>query len=42
MQAASQGGKWSHDHAERILKRLEQNLFPAIGKQPIAHLTTLN
>lgn len=35
-------GKWSHDHAGRILKRLEQNLFPAIGKQPIAHLTTLD
>ena len=22
-------GKWSHDHAGRILKRLEQNLFSA-------------
>ncbi|MCG8996276.1 integrase arm-type DNA-binding domain-containing protein [Laribacter hongkongensis] len=35
-------GKWSHDHAGRILKRQEQNLFPAIGKHLIAHLTTLD
>ncbi|MCH2547807.1 MAG: tyrosine-type recombinase/integrase [Alphaproteobacteria bacterium] len=30
---------WKPDHAERILKRLEADVFPKIGKRPISGLT---
>lgn len=33
-------GKWSKFHAERILREMEADLFPAIGKQPVEKLTT--
>jgi len=32
--------KWSKDHSNRVLKTLEDNLFPAIGKCNIAELKT--
>lgn len=32
--------KWSEDHSRRILKSLEDNLFPAIGKCSIEELKT--
>lgn len=32
--------KWSEDHRKRALKRLEDNLFPSIGKRNIADLKT--
>jgi len=31
--------KWSKAHADRILARLEKNLFPWLGKRPIAEIT---
>ncbi|MFA5960978.1 MAG: tyrosine-type recombinase/integrase [Tatlockia sp.] len=31
--------KWSKNHGERILIRLEQNIFPWIGKRPIHEIT---
>ncbi len=31
--------KWTKGHAERILIRLEQNLFPYIGRRPILEIT---
>jgi Arm domain-containing DNA-binding protein/integrase-like protein len=31
--------KWTKDHGERILIRLEQNIFPWIGKRPITEVT---
>jgi hypothetical protein len=31
--------KWSQNHGERILIRLEQNIFPWIGKSPINEVT---
>ncbi|MBN6033189.1 tyrosine-type recombinase/integrase [Pantoea ananatis] len=32
--------KWSEDHSRRVLKSLENNLFPAIGKRSIEELKT--
>ncbi len=32
--------KWSEDHSRRVLKSLEDNLFPAIGKRNIEELKT--
>ncbi|WP_449554810.1 tyrosine-type recombinase/integrase [Lelliottia amnigena] len=32
--------KWSKDHSNRVLKSLQDNLFPAIGKRNIAELKT--
>ncbi|WP_434523418.1 tyrosine-type recombinase/integrase [Escherichia coli] len=32
--------KWSEEHSRRVLKSLEDNLFPAIGKRNIAYLKT--
>jgi len=33
-------GKWSPDHASRILTRLEADVFPSIGHCPVAELKT--
>lgn len=32
---------WSPSHGERILRRLEKDIFPWIGKRPIAEITPL-
>lgn len=32
--------KWSEEHSRRVMKSLEDNLFPAIGKRNIAELKT--
>lgn len=32
--------KWTKEHGERILIRLEQNIFPWIGRRPIMEVTT--
>ena len=32
--------KWSEEHSRRVLKSLEDNLFPAVGKRNIAELKT--
>ncbi|WP_447874397.1 tyrosine-type recombinase/integrase [Serratia fonticola] len=32
--------KWSEEHSKRVLKSLEDNLFPAIGKRNIGELKT--
>lgn len=32
--------KWSEEHSRRVLKSLEDNLFPPIGKRNIAELKT--
>jgi integrase len=32
--------KWSEEHSKRVLKSLEDNLFPTIGKRNIAELKT--
>jgi len=32
--------KWTKEHGERILIRLEQNVFPWIGRRPIMEVTT--
>lgn len=32
--------KWSPSHGERILRRLEKDIFPWVGKRPIAEITT--
>lgn len=37
---ASMAGKWSRDHAARVLKQIEANLFPMLGKHPVAELRT--
>ena len=34
-----QKGSWSVGHADRVLKSLEQDVFPYIGHRPIAELT---
>lgn len=31
--------KWSEKHAEKIWRRLEQHVFPAIGAIPITEIT---
>jgi len=31
--------KWSPSHGERILRRLEKDIFPWIGKRPISEIT---
>lgn len=31
--------KWTKEHGERILIRLEQNIFPWVGKRPITEVT---
>ena len=33
-------GKWSAGHAERIIKEMEANLFPTIGRMPVDSLRT--
>jgi integrase len=33
-------GKWTPEHAKKILKRLETHVFPRIGKRPIADIAT--
>ncbi len=33
--------KWTKEHGERILIRLEQNIFPWIGRRPITEVTAL-
>lgn len=35
-----QSGEWSIDHAERVRKRMTDNLFPLLGKRPIESLKT--
>lgn len=37
---AKNKGKWSIDHAQRILRRLEADIFPEIGAHPISGLKT--
>lgn len=37
---AANAGKWKPAHAQSVLSRMEKNLFPAIGKRPIADLKT--
>ncbi|MBS4721137.1 integrase arm-type DNA-binding domain-containing protein [Aeromonas caviae] len=37
---AKNAGKWSSDHASRILTRLEADVFPSIGHCPVAELKT--
>jgi len=32
--------KWTKEHCERMLIRLEQNIFPWIGRRPIVEVTT--
>lgn len=32
--------KWSPDYAQRLLKRIEDNLFPDLGPRPVASLRT--
>jgi integrase len=32
--------KWTPEHAKKILRRLELNVFPKIGRDPIADITT--
>lgn len=34
-----QKGRWSEGHTDRVLKSLEQDVFPYIGHRPIAELT---
>ena len=31
---------WSNNHAERLMKRLEQDVFPVIGNKPISEIRT--
>lgn len=33
-------GKWSDGHAERVLREMEVDLFPALGKRPVEQLKT--
>lgn len=33
-------GKWSEGHAERVLREMEVDLFPALGKRPVDQLKT--
>ncbi|ALY51074.1 TPA: integrase arm-type DNA-binding domain-containing protein [Pseudomonas aeruginosa] len=33
-------GKWSAGHAERVLREMEADLFPALGKRPVDQLKT--
>ncbi|RMV16427.1 tyrosine-type recombinase/integrase [Pseudomonas savastanoi] len=33
-------GKWSEGHAERVLREMEVDLFPALGKRPVEQLKT--
>ena len=33
-------GKWSKDHAVRVLKEIEVDLFPMLGKRPVSDLKT--
>lgn len=33
-------GKWSPDHARRIMTRLETDVFPFLGERPVAELKT--
>lgn len=35
------GKAWTTDYAERVLARLERDVFPAIGSRPIAEIRTL-
>ena len=35
------GKPWTTDYAERVLARLERDVFPAIGSRPIAEIRTL-
>ncbi|SDU39188.1 tyrosine-type recombinase/integrase [Geopseudomonas guangdongensis] len=37
---AANAAKWKPAHAQNVLSRMEKNLFPAIGKRPIADLKT--
>lgn len=32
------GGKWTADHARRVITSLEQNIFPDLGKRPIGEI----
>lgn len=34
-----QKGRWSTGHADRVIKALEKDAFPRIGKRPIAEIT---
>lgn len=34
-----QKGRWSPGHADRVIKALEKDAFPRIGKRPIAEIT---
>ncbi len=36
---ANKKADWSENHAERLLKRLEQDIFPAIGNKRLADIT---
>jgi integrase len=36
---SQQSGRWMPDHAARVLSRLEGEVFPAIGNQPIQAIT---
>jgi integrase len=35
---ARQSSKWSPQHAEKVLRRMEQNLFPWLGNEPVASI----
>lgn len=37
---ASMTGKWSKGHAVRVLNEIEADLFPMLGKRPVAELKT--
>ena len=37
---ASMAGKWSKDHAVRVLREIEVDLFPMLGKRPVTDLKT--
>jgi integrase len=38
---AKYSSKWSPSHGERILRRLERDIFPGIGRRPISEITAL-
>lgn len=37
-----QKGSWTHDHAERVWRTLEVDVFPVIGDMPIKNIQTLD
>lgn len=35
-----QSGRWTPDHAERVLNSLEQDVFPTLGARPVNEIET--